>query len=83
MNLATLLDGIATPDRDAVLHDITLDSRDVREGSVFLACRGTRHHGLDFASDVAARGAAAILWEPEADRAPPTLRSSKASSSSA
>jgi UDP-N-acetylmuramoyl-L-alanyl-D-glutamate--2,6-diaminopimelate ligase len=75
MNLATLLDGIATPERDAALDDITLDSRDVRQGSVFLACRGARHHGLDFASDVAARGAAAILWEPEADRAPPTLRS--------
>ena len=28
MKLATLLDGIATPERDAVLRDITLDSRD-------------------------------------------------------
>jgi UDP-N-acetylmuramoyl-L-alanyl-D-glutamate--2,6-diaminopimelate ligase len=75
LNLGTLLDGIAKPERDATLSDITLNSRDVREGSVFLACRGARHHGLDFAADVAARGAAAILWEPEADRAPPALRS--------
>ena len=75
MKLATLLDGIATPERDAVLRDITLDSREVREGSLFLACRGARHHGLDFAADVAARGAAAILWEPDADRSPPLLRS--------
>jgi UDP-N-acetylmuramoyl-L-alanyl-D-glutamate--2,6-diaminopimelate ligase len=75
MNLRALLDGIATPDRDAVLRDITLDSREVREGSLFLACRGARHHGLDFAADVAERGAAAILWEPDADRAPPVLRS--------
>jgi UDP-N-acetylmuramoyl-L-alanyl-D-glutamate--2,6-diaminopimelate ligase len=75
MKLATLLEGIARPERDAVLSDITLDSREVREGSLFLACRGARHHGLDFAADVAARGAAAILWEPDADRAPPQLRS--------
>ena len=75
MMLATLLQGMATPERDAPLSDITLDSREVREGSVFLACRGARHHGLDFAQDVATRGATAILWEPDGARRPPELRS--------
>ncbi len=75
MMLATLLQGLATPERDAPLSDITLDSRQVREGSLFLACRGERHHGLDFALDVASRGASAILWEPDGDRRPPELRS--------
>ncbi|MEY4763106.1 MAG: hypothetical protein RLZZ200_2962 [Pseudomonadota bacterium] len=75
MMLATLLQGLATPGRDAALSDITLDSREVREGSVFLACRGARHHGLDFAREVADRGARAILWEQEGGRRPPDLRS--------
>lgn len=75
MNLATLLQGMATPDRDAVVRDMTLDSREVREGSLFLACRGMRHHGLDFAAEVAARGASAILWEPDGVRRPPELHS--------
>ncbi|MEN9705674.1 MAG: hypothetical protein RLZZ393_1553 [Pseudomonadota bacterium] len=75
MRLAALLQGLATPDRDVPVRDITLDSREVRKGSVFLACAGARHHGLDFAADVASRGASAILWEPEEGRRPPELHS--------
>ena len=60
---------------DVELTDITLDSRQVRPGGAFLACRGTRRHGLDFAGEVARRGAAAILWEPEAGRAAPAFDS--------
>ncbi len=75
MNLATLLQGIATPARDVGLSDITLDSRAVRPGSVFLACRGEQHHGLDFAQAAARQGAAAILWEPQDGRALPELPS--------
>ena len=75
MNLAPLLAGIATPTRDTAVSDVTLDSREVRPGSLFLACRGARHHGLDFARSVAERGAAAILWEPDAERLPPELPS--------
>ncbi len=75
MNLATLLQGIATPERDIALTDITLDSRAVRPGSVFLACRGARHHGLDFAQAAVGQGAAAILWEPQEGRSLPELPS--------
>jgi UDP-N-acetylmuramoyl-L-alanyl-D-glutamate--2,6-diaminopimelate ligase len=75
LNLATLLQGIATPERDVALSDITLDSRAVRPGSVFLACRGERHHGLDFAQAAVGQGAAAILWEPEEGRSLPELPS--------
>ena len=56
VSLARLLDGIAPVPRDVQLSDLTLDSRQVRQGSAFLACRGARHHGLDFAADVARRG---------------------------
>jgi UDP-N-acetylmuramoyl-L-alanyl-D-glutamate--2,6-diaminopimelate ligase len=74
-SLATLLQGIAPVPNDIPLTDITLDSRQVIPGGAFLACRGIRAHGLDFTADVARRGAAAILWEPDEGRSAPELRS--------
>ncbi len=73
--LSRLLAGIATASRDVLLTDLTLDSREVRPGAAFLACRGARRHGLEFAADVAQRGAAAILWEPDGSTQAPTLQS--------
>ncbi len=58
-----------------MLTDLTLDSRQVTPGGAFLACRGTHHHGLDFAQDVARRGAAAIVWEPDGVHQPPVMHS--------
>src|ERR1700735_3088621 len=72
--LLWLLDGIAKiPATEARVADMTLDSRQVRAGSLFFALPGLRQHGLEFAADAAARGAGAVLWEPRADWAPPTL----------
>jgi len=73
--LSRLLEGIAPVAEDVELTDLTLDSRQVRPGGAFLACRGGTHHGLEFADEVAGRGAAAILFEPEAGRSPPQLDS--------
>jgi UDP-N-acetylmuramoyl-L-alanyl-D-glutamate--2,6-diaminopimelate ligase len=73
--LSELLAGIAPVPRDVLLHDVTLDSREVRPGAAFLACRGARHHGLEFAADVARRGAVAILWEPDGSARPPSFES--------
>jgi UDP-N-acetylmuramoyl-L-alanyl-D-glutamate--2,6-diaminopimelate ligase len=73
--LSDLLTGLVSVSTDIPLTDITLDSRQVRPGGAFLACRGSRHHGLDFAASVAANGAAAILWEPDGSRQPPELKS--------
>jgi UDP-N-acetylmuramoyl-L-alanyl-D-glutamate--2,6-diaminopimelate ligase len=75
ISLGSLLQGIAAVPNDIPLTDITLDSRQVVPGGAFLACRGTRVHGLDFAADVARRGAAAILWEPGDAKALPDLPS--------
>ena len=75
MALSTLLQGMAAVRHDVLLTDLTLDSREVRPGSAFLACRGARRHGLDFAQDVARRGAAAIVWEPDGVHRPPVLQS--------
>jgi UDP-N-acetylmuramoyl-L-alanyl-D-glutamate--2,6-diaminopimelate ligase len=73
--LSQLLAGIAPVPHDVLLSDLTLDSREVRPGAAFFACRGARHHGLEFAADVAQRGAAAILWETDASVAPPVIES--------
>ena len=69
-----LLEGIApVPVNQAEVADLTLDSREVRAGSVFLALPGRTGHGLKFAAEAAARGASAVLWEAGADIAPPAL----------
>jgi UDP-N-acetylmuramoyl-L-alanyl-D-glutamate--2,6-diaminopimelate ligase len=64
-SLLWLLDGIAeVPANDAKVADLAIDSREVRPGGLFLALKGRRSHGLEFAADAAARGACAVLWEP-------------------
>ena len=69
-----LLDGIAKiPASEARVSDLTLDSRQVREGSLFFALPGLNAHGLKFAADAAARGASVVLWEPDGDAMPPAL----------
>jgi UDP-N-acetylmuramoyl-L-alanyl-D-glutamate--2,6-diaminopimelate ligase len=72
--LSWLLDGIAElPANTASVSDMTLDSREVENGGLFLALAGGRAHGLEFAADAAARGARAVLWEPAAGVVPPAL----------
>jgi len=73
--LSSLLQGLAAVPRDVLLTDVTLDSRQVQPGGAFLACRGMQRHGLDFADEVARRGVAALLWEPDGVRQPPVLDS--------
>lgn len=43
---------------------IAMDSREVREGYLFLACRGTESHGLVYLQQALQRGAVAVAWEP-------------------
>ncbi len=70
-----LLDGIATVPNIESRHvlDLTLDSREVRPGSLFFALPGRTAHGLKFATEAAARGASVVLWEPGAQVSPPKL----------
>jgi UDP-N-acetylmuramoyl-L-alanyl-D-glutamate--2,6-diaminopimelate ligase len=75
VSLSSLLRGLAAVPRDVLLTDVTLDSRQVKPGGAFLACRGMRRHGLDFAPDVVRSGAAAVLWEPDGVHRPPELDS--------
>jgi UDP-N-acetylmuramoyl-L-alanyl-D-glutamate--2,6-diaminopimelate ligase len=66
VSLTWLFDGIAElPANDARVEDLTLDSRDVRPGSLFFALRGHKSHGLEFFKEAVARGASVVLWDPE------------------
>jgi UDP-N-acetylmuramoyl-L-alanyl-D-glutamate--2,6-diaminopimelate ligase len=61
--LADLTAGLVAVPAELRVNDVTLDSRAVTAGSLFLACRGRTHHGLKFASEAIARGAKAVLYE--------------------
>jgi UDP-N-acetylmuramoyl-L-alanyl-D-glutamate--2,6-diaminopimelate ligase len=65
MALDRLLAGWAEAPPVAV-EALTLDSRDVREGTAFVALAGASTHGLQHAAAANARGAVAVLFEPPA-----------------
>lgn len=46
------------------VHELTLDTREVRPGSVYFALQGTRQHGLQHAAAAVAAGAVAIVYDP-------------------
>jgi UDP-N-acetylmuramoyl-L-alanyl-D-glutamate--2,6-diaminopimelate ligase len=63
--LAELVSGWVTVPAGLTVSDLTLDSRAATPGALFLACRGRTHHGLAFAREAVARGARAVLYEPD------------------
>jgi UDP-N-acetylmuramoyl-L-alanyl-D-glutamate--2,6-diaminopimelate ligase len=63
--LADLVAGFLADVPELQVSDVTLDSRAATPGALFLACRGRTHHGLEFAAEAIARGARAVLYEPE------------------
>ena len=73
VSLKELLSGIATVPSDAVVTDITLDSRAVTPGAAFLACPGISSHGLQYLDGALAAGARVVLWEPQPNVEPPQL----------
>jgi len=60
--IATLLRGFAEAP-DIAISGIASDTRDIRDGYLFLACRGNRSHGLDYAAQAIEAGAAAIAYD--------------------
>ncbi len=65
--LATLLQGMtdATLAGDCAVSSLSLDSRTVRHGGLFLACRGGQRHALEFLPQVLEQGVAAVAYEPD------------------
>ena len=49
---------------DRPVADLSLDSRRIVPGAMFLAVRGGREHGLRHAEAAAAAGATLVAWEP-------------------
>jgi len=74
-SLADLTAGFVDVPAGIVVGDLTLDSRAVSPGSLFLACKGRTHHGLRFAEQAVARGARAVLFEGSPDERVPQLGS--------
>ena len=66
VRLDQLLEGLSEPGDCAgrSVSGVTLDSRQVEPGALFLACSGRRGHGLDHIDQALARGAAAVFYEP-------------------
>lgn len=65
MRLIDLLQGFAVTDDELTVNKLTLDSREVRQGDVFIALSGTRQHGMSFAQQAVKNGASAIIYDPE------------------
>ncbi|MFK8030271.1 MAG: UDP-N-acetylmuramoyl-L-alanyl-D-glutamate--2,6-diaminopimelate ligase [Gammaproteobacteria bacterium] len=64
-SLTHLLDGIVEQNvPECAIEFVTMDSRLVKPGSLFLATNGIKRHGLEFAQQAFANGAVAILFEP-------------------
>lgn len=65
VGLAELLQGLVQvpPGADAEIGGITLDSRKVDNGDLFLALSGSRAHGARYVTEALQRGAAAVLVE--------------------
>lgn len=54
-----------TPNDLGSLSGLTLDSRSVRPGDLYVALPGTRVHGAAFCPDAVAAGAVAVLTDPD------------------
>ncbi|HEX7080717.1 MAG TPA: UDP-N-acetylmuramoyl-L-alanyl-D-glutamate--2,6-diaminopimelate ligase [Gammaproteobacteria bacterium] len=63
--LAALLGPEAGALASVRIDDLVIDSREARPGAAFVAVRGGRSHGLDFAAEALARGAAVVLYDPD------------------
>ena len=72
MTLGELLGAAAGQYAGMSVSDLTLDSRSVRKGAAFVAVQGARSHGLRHAEEALRRGAAIVLYEPQAGLAAPS-----------
>ena len=61
MNISDFLDF----DSDLSVSGLTLNSNECGEGFLFVALKGTNHHGLNYAKSAIAKGAIAVLFDSE------------------
>lgn len=65
---------IPPPETDTEFQGVSIDSRTLVPGNLFIALSGERYNGHDFISDAIAKGASAILVEQETKASLPLLR---------
>ena len=65
MRLSELLRDVIGIDArlDREIRELSLDSKAIVPGAAFVALRGTQRHGIEFAAEAVARGAAIVLAE--------------------
>jgi len=71
--ISELLRGLVpvSPDEDRDVHGLTLDSRQVQPGDLFVAIPGSAVDGRKFVQDAVSRGAVAVLCENDEHELPP------------
>ncbi len=57
------VNGVSSSFDEKQISTMTLDSRKVTEGCLFVALQGTQQHGLSYALKAQSLGAVAIIWE--------------------
>lgn len=74
-SLSDLLQGIVEVhgDLDREIQGVSLDSRHVVPGGLFIACAGISSHGLEYVEQAIRQGAVAVLWEPAGNVQRPSL----------
>ena len=72
--LSRLVKGFATPENDCYINHVTSDSRDVVENSVFLALRGERVNGENYAAGAIEKGAKFVVTENYIDKVPDNMQ---------
>jgi UDP-N-acetylmuramoyl-L-alanyl-D-glutamate--2,6-diaminopimelate ligase len=63
MSVQTLLEGWCESVPDQVIDGIELDSRHIRPGQAFIAVAGASTHGMKYAAQAQARGAAVVIHD--------------------
>jgi len=64
-SVAAIANATLTGDAATVISGLTLDSKSVQEGDLFIALPGEKVHGADFAHDAIAHGAVAVLTDAD------------------
>ena len=65
MTLAELLADIVAVDCDLAISGLTLDSRYINAGDLFIALNGAQQHGLEHAAKAVEQGAVAVIYDPK------------------
>ncbi len=65
MKLGELMSGLAEINKDCEITGLTLDSRQIKGGELFVALPGSVTHGMAYAKTALNNGAAAIVYDPQ------------------